>query len=192
MRVIGAEEQRARHRDVDGGDLDAGGVEDVHHLRPEIHVGLEFDDVVDIALHERLRVGERRRPIEAIVGDLQGDAGGIGVLLNALFDLDAERNVPLKIGEAEDVALAVLGRRDLYRVSDHGLELVGAQHRAVEIGRIEAVKVICNGGSREHNGRRHAERERPSEFTHSVSSLERRSSPVIVLLPVGRKLDTEV
>ena len=109
--IVGAEERRARHRDVDGDHLGLGVVHLLHDCRAEIGVGLEFDHGVDVALKEALGVGERGRAVEAVVDDLQIDAGGLGVGDEALFDLGAEGDVTLKIGEADHELLAVARRR---------------------------------------------------------------------------------
>src|SRR6185437_4377189 len=97
-----------------------------------------------------------------------------GVLLDALFDLDAEGNVALEVGKADDVVLAVLGRRRLHGVGNHRLELIGAQHGTVEVRRIEAVEIIgkCAGG--EHHARRQPERQRAHKLVHQFPPSWRR------------------
>ena len=74
----------------------------LHDGRAEVHVGLELNAEVNLASGKALGIGQSSRPVEPIVGDQQFDASGLGIALNALFDLDAEADVALQVGEAKD------------------------------------------------------------------------------------------
>ena len=93
--VVGTEVGGTRHGNVDGDHADLLAVEVLHDRRAEVDVGLELDAEVNLASGKALGVGQSSRPVEPIVGDQQFDAGGFGIALDALFDLDAKADVAL-------------------------------------------------------------------------------------------------
>ena len=100
--VVGTEVGGTRHGNVDGDHADLLAVEVLHDRRAEIDVGLELNAEVNLTPGKALGVGQSGRPVEPVVGDQQLNASGLGVALNALFDLDAKADVALQVGEAKD------------------------------------------------------------------------------------------
>ena len=153
-------------------DLDAGVVHLLHDRGAEIGVGLEFDDVVDVAVDEAFGVGERGRAVEMVVGDDQLDAGGLGVLDDALLDLRAEADAAVEVGEGDHVVFRrCCGGDCLHRVDDHRGERVAGRLFAGISGRREAVEILGrrDGGQRRQSGA--GQKHTDSGQAHGHSSL---------------------
>ena len=115
---------------------------------------------IDVALQEALRVLQRGRAVQMVVGHHQIDPGGGGVRLDARLDLDAERDVLGEVGERDHQLLAVARRRRLGRIRRHRL---AADRRSASRRRISPDRNHGNrrpGPASRHEHRRAREQRR--------------------------------